>query len=138
MTDANRTLIRSAPYFLVADVDKASAYYERVLGFAAEYTAGSPAAFAIQSRDGLAVMLRLASPGVTLVPNEAQRGTWDAFFWTSDVRKLLAELRSRGATLAYDLVYQDAYDMDEFAVRDLDGYVLGFGQARSTPPQPEA
>ena len=138
MTDRDRILIRSAPYFLVADVDKASEYYERVLGFASEYKAGAPAVFAIQSRDGLAVMLRLASPGATLVPNELQRGTWDAFFWTSDVRSLLNELRSSGATLVYDLVYQDAYNMDEFAVRDLDGYILGFGQARSTPPRRDA
>jgi hypothetical protein len=54
------------------------------------------------------------------------------------VRTLLNELRSSGATLVYDLVYQDAYNMDEFAVRDLDGYILGFGQARSTPPRPGA
>lgn len=123
-------LTRGAPYFIVADVDKASAYYQRVLGFAAEYTAGSPAQFAINSRDGLPVMLRLASPGTLIVPNDAQGGTWDAFFWTTDVRALLEELRSKGAMLAYDLIYQDAYHMDEFAVRDLDGYVLGFGQTR--------
>lgn len=123
-------LTRGAPYFIVADVDRASEYYERVLGFTAEYKAGSPGQFAINSRDGLPVMFRLATPGTVIVPNAAQGGTWDAFFWTSDVRGLLKELRSSGATLAYDLTYQAAYHMDEFAIRDLDGYVLGFGEAR--------
>jgi catechol 2,3-dioxygenase-like lactoylglutathione lyase family enzyme len=124
-------LTRSAPYFIVADVDKASAYYDRVLGFRSEYLAGTPAQFAIHSRDGLPVMLRLAAPGAAIVPNAAQGGTWDAFFWTNDVRALRDELVAKGAPLAYDLVYQEAYRMDEFAVRDLDGYVLGFGQAKT-------
>jgi catechol 2,3-dioxygenase-like lactoylglutathione lyase family enzyme len=123
-------LTRGAPYFIVADVDKASAYYERVLGFRSEYSAGRPAQFAIHSRDGLPVMLRLASPGTTIVPNAAQGGTWDAFFWTGDVRALRDELAAKGATLAYDLVYQDAYQMEEFAIRDVDGYVLGFGESK--------
>jgi hypothetical protein len=48
----------------------------------------------------------------------------------SDVRALHNELRTSGATFAYDIVYQAAYEMDEFAIRDLNGYVLGFGQSR--------
>ena len=123
-------LLRHAPYLLVADVAKAAAYYRDVLGFASEYSAGAPPVFAIHSRDGLAVMLRLAPDAAKITPSEAQGGTWDAFFWVADVRALLAEFRARGAIIAYDLVYQAAYHMDEFAVRDLDGYVLGFGQAR--------
>jgi catechol 2,3-dioxygenase-like lactoylglutathione lyase family enzyme len=126
-------LTRGAPYFIVADVDKASAYYERVLGFRSEYSAGAPAQFAIHSRDGLPVMLRIAAPSTAIVPNAAQGGTWDAFFWTNDVRALRDELRRNGAALEYDLVYQEAYDMEEFAIRDLDGYVLGFGEAKSRP-----
>lgn len=104
-----------------------------MLGFRAEYRAGEPPVFAIHSRDGLAVMLRLAPAATKITPSEAQGGTWDAFFWVADVRALLEELRARGAMIAYDLVYQAAYQMDEFAVRDLDGYVLGFGQERAAP-----
>jgi len=32
--------------------------------------------------------------------------------------------------MVYDVEYREEYHMDEFAVRDLDGHVLGFGQGR--------
>jgi hypothetical protein len=38
-----------------------------------------------------------------------------------------AELSSRGATVVYGPIRQP-YGIDEFAVRDATGYVLGFGQ----------
>jgi hypothetical protein len=47
-TTMTRNLLRSAPYFPVADVGKAAAYYENVLGFQREYVAGEPPVFAIQ------------------------------------------------------------------------------------------
>ena len=40
-----------------------------------------------------------------------------------------AELRDNGADIVYGPIVQDAYHMEEFAVRDREGYVLGFGQA---------
>jgi catechol 2,3-dioxygenase-like lactoylglutathione lyase family enzyme len=124
-------LLRSAPYFPVADVDQAASYYERVLGFTREYSAGTPAQFAILTRDGLSVMLRLVSDAGAIVPNERQGGTWDVFFWVRDVRALHAELVAAGAEIVYGVTYQAAYRMDEFAVRDSAGYVLGFGQTAS-------
>jgi hypothetical protein len=75
-------------------------------------------------------MLRLVEQPDRIVPNERQGGTWDVFFWVTDVRALNHELKERGAEVAYDLVYQDAYQMDECAFRDPDGHVLGFGQER--------
>ena len=61
-------------------------------------------------------------------PTRNQGGTWDAFFWVRDVRALHDELKGRGAVIVYGPIVQKAYDMEEFAVRDRDGYVLGFGQ----------
>jgi uncharacterized glyoxalase superfamily protein PhnB len=119
-------LLRGAPYFPVPDVEQAVAHYERVFGFAREYVAGTPPEFAMVSRDGFCIMLRRA-PG-EISPNERQGGTWDAFFWVRDVRALHDELKSRGADVVYGPVVQQAYNMEEFAVRDRDGYVLGFGQ----------
>ena len=121
-------LLRSAPYFPVADVAKLAAYYERTLGFHVDYTAGSPPTFAILSRDGLPLMLRLVSDASRLLPNEKQGGTWDVFYWVDDAEALCAELRGRGADVVYGPVVQPDYDMKEFAVRDPEGYVLGFGQ----------
>ena len=42
-------LMRSAPYFPVADVSATSKFYEEILGFQVEYIGGSPAEFAISS-----------------------------------------------------------------------------------------
>ncbi|MGH9748560.1 MAG: VOC family protein [Candidatus Polarisedimenticolia bacterium] len=121
-------LLRSAPYFPVKDLEAALAHYERVLGFRREYAGGVPPQFAIISRDGLAIMLRVVDASAPVSPNEGQGGTWDAFFWVRDVRELHAELRANGADIVYGPVIQKAYGMEEFAVRDPAGYVLGFGQ----------
>ena len=122
-------LLRSAPYFPVADVELSAAHYERVLGFRREYVAGVPPQFAIMSRDGLAIMLRLVPAPERIVPNEKQGGTWDAFFWVRDARALHDELVRSGADIVYGPLVQESYHMEEFAVRDREGYVLGFGQA---------
>lgn len=122
------TLTRSTPYFPVPDVDDAATHYEKVLGFHREYSAGTPPIFAILSRDGFGVMLRIVSDATRIVPNERQGGTWDAFFWTTDVLALHAELLARGADIVYGPIFQRDYAMMEFAVRDSNGYVLGFGQ----------
>ena len=123
-------LLRSAPYFPVPNVDESASYYTRVLGFHTEYVAGSPATFAILSRDGLSIMVRLVSDAASISPNERQGGTWDVFFWVRDVRALHAELVAKGAVVVYGPMFQKAYGMEEFAVRDSDGYVLGFGETR--------
>lgn len=125
------TLLRCAPYFPVADLERAAAYYEDELGFSSEYSGGDPPHFAIHARDGLTIMLKLVSDPKKIIPNEAQGGTWDVFFWVDDVHVLHEELESRGATMVYDVEYREEYHMDEFAVRDLDGHVLGFGQGRA-------
>lgn len=127
--ESRSTLLRSAPYFPVRDVLTAGTFYEQILGFRCEYNGGTPPRFAIYSRDGLAIMLRAVSAPEHIRPNEAQGGTWDAFFWVSDVRALHAELSTKGAPIVYGPIVQHEYQMEEFATRDLDGYVLGFGQA---------
>jgi catechol 2,3-dioxygenase-like lactoylglutathione lyase family enzyme len=124
-------LLRSAPYFPVADVERSAAHYERVLGFRRDYAAGSPPEFAIVSRDGLSIMLRLVRAADRISPNERQGGTWDAFFWVRDAKALHDELRAAGADVVYGPIVQEAYQMEEFAVRDGEGYVLGFGQPLS-------
>ena len=121
-------LLRSEPYFPVSNVEQSVSFYEEILGFHREYSAGTPVQFAICSRDGLAIMLRRVLESDLIVPNEKQGGTWDAFFWVSDVQALHAELRAKGTDIVYGPLIQEAYQMKEFAVRDCDGHVLGFGQ----------
>ena len=121
-------LLRGAPYFPVADLEQAAAHYEGVLGFHRDYTGGTPPQFVIVSRDGQAIMLRHVAEAARIVPNEKQGGTWDVFFWVRDARALHAELVANGADVVYGPILQEAYHMEEFAVRDREGYVLGFGQ----------
>ena len=118
-------LLRGAPYFPVADVEKTSAYYDRVLGFATAYRAGEPPMFAICRRDGLDLMLRGVDAPDRIRPMEG--GTWDAFFWVDDAAALHAEFAARGASVVYGPVREE-YGVLEFAIRDLDGHGLGFGQ----------
>lgn len=121
-------LTRSTPYFPVTDVAASAAHYEKVLGFKTEYLAGDPPQFAIVSRDGLGIMLKHVDDGSKIVPNEPQGGTWDVFFWVDDVQALYDELVAAGADIVYGPIVQRSYSMKEFAARDRDGYVLGFGQ----------
>jgi catechol 2,3-dioxygenase-like lactoylglutathione lyase family enzyme len=121
-------LLRSAPYFPVPDFRRAAEHYERVLGFRGDYAAGDPPQFAIVSRDGLSIMLRRVADASRIVPNEGQGGTWDVFFWVADVQALHDELLANGADIVYGPIVQHGYRMKELAVRDSDGYVLGFGQ----------
>jgi catechol 2,3-dioxygenase-like lactoylglutathione lyase family enzyme len=137
-TPPSTQLLRSAPYFPVADLEHSAAHYERVLGFHREYTGGVPPQFAILSRDGLPIMLRLVPATERITPNEQQGGTWDAFFWVRDARALHAELQANGAEIVYGPIVQEAYQMEEFAVRDREGYVLGFGQALPRPASHES
>src|SRR5206468_7340358 len=121
-------LLRHAAYFPVSDVERSMAFYIETLGFRCEYSAGSPLQFAICSRDDLAVMLRRIADTDLIVPIEKQGGSWDAFFWVDDAEALHAELTSKQADIVYGPLVQDSYQMLEFAVRDCDGHVLGFGE----------
>jgi len=121
-------LVRAAPYLLVPDVAATAAHYQDILGFEREYLAGDPPEFAIYARDGLPIMFRRAPDRGRITPVERQGGTWDVFYWVDDAEALCAELRGRGADVVYGPVVQPDYDMKEFAVRDPEGYVLGFGQ----------
>ena len=121
------TILRSAPYFPVPNVAASGAYYQSVLGFQCEYSAGDPPEFALYSRSGSGVMLRRVPELHLISPNEKQGGTWDVFFWVDNVEGLYEELTHAGATAVYPPTVQP-YGMKEFAVRDPNGYVLGFGQ----------
>lgn len=126
-------ILRGATYLLVPDVAVAGSYYREILGFQCEYAAGEPPEFAIYSRDGLPLMLRRASEPGLICPNERQGGTWDVFFWVEGLDPLFAELTRLGAVVAYPPMVQP-YGMREFAVRDPNGYVLGFGEVERAHP----
>lgn len=117
-----------APYFLVADVVRAAEHYRDKLGFRiVGYFFEDPPVFAMVGRDDQIVMLSLMTAG----RGGSNRGYkdigLDAYLWIDDVDALYAEFRQSGADIVAPPVVR-IYGMKEFEVRDLDGYVLCFGQ----------
>lgn len=120
-------LTSSAPVLLVRDVVAAANHYRDALGFTYERFWGEPPDFVILRRDGLHVMLSLAPPTASIIPNWKVNGIWNVYFWVDDVDALFEEIQKRGAKIDYGLE-DKPYRVREFGVQDLDGYDIGFGQ----------
>ena len=121
-------IIKSSPYFPVADAAMSVKFYEDVLGFVCDYSGGDPMQFAICSRDEFSVMLRQVASVESILPVERQGGSWDAFFWVSGLHALFKEFQKKNVEVVYPPMIQEIYQMEEFAIRDPDGHVLGFGE----------
>jgi len=117
-----------APYFLVPDVVLAAEYYRDKLGFAIRgYFFENPPVFAMVARNDLTIMLALMEGGRG-GPNRAYKDIGlDAYVWAGDVDALYAEFQQSGANLVAPPVLR-TYGMKEFEVRDIDGYIICFGQ----------
>lgn len=121
-------LIASAAVLLVKDVVASANHYRDALGFGYERFYGEPPSFVILERDDMYVMLKGVTDVNRVVPHwTIEEHLWNVYFWVSDVDALHADLVRRGAKLDYGLCDQE-YGCREFAIRDLDGYVIGFGQ----------
>lgn len=118
-------IIRSAPFLTVRDIHRALDYYCDVLGFSRPQIWGDPPNFAMPNRDDFIVMLYQADAENPLHPKQGDN--WDVYFWVTDADALFAEFQSKGATIEYEPCVQP-YENKEFAVRDVDGHVLAFGQ----------
>ncbi len=124
-----------APYFFVRDVVKAAEYYRDALGFSYAQFWGVPPVFCMPRRDGVTIMLSQTQDTSIIRPNAKARGdeSWDAYVWVKDADALYAEVAPRGAIIAYEPVLQDEYGNREFAVRDLDEYLIAFGSDAKRP-----
>ena len=133
--DDDRDLFAIAPFLLVKDLSRSITFYTEVLGFSVSEPWGDPPYFAMAERDGLTIMLHQVQPPLRVRPNGGTRGgsaattdTWDLYLWCRDADALFADFTARGAEVVYEPVIQPDYTMKEFAIRDVDGYVLAFGQ----------
>ena len=117
-----------AAFFLVADVVRAAEYYRDKLGFTiVGYFFEEPPVFAMVGRNDQILMLSLMGAGRGGSNRNYKDDALDAYLWTDDVDGLHTEFQRSGA----DIVAPPAlriYGMKELEVRDLDGYVLCFGQ----------
>ena len=124
----------AAPFFIVANVPKALAFYRDKLGF--EITFQGPEEddifFGIVQRGRAMIMMK--DVGVEPVPNytrDIKQGIarWDAYLYVPDPDALAAEFASRDVEF-----FQPLADTGEglrgFEIQDADGYVLFFGRPR--------
>lgn len=123
---AGRQMLAIAPRFFVAKIETAAAYYRDVLRFTIDRFRGDPPGFCMPHRDGLVVMLDQVDDKTRIRPNGADGCSWDAYVWVRDTDALFAEFKANGVTIVHDPVDRPYYGNREFAVRDVDGYILGF------------
>lgn len=121
-----------AAFFLVDDVVAAAEYYRDKLGFSiVGYFFEEPPVFAMVGRDDQILMLRLMTASGRGGSNRNYlEDALDAYLWTDDVDALHDEFRHNGADVVTPPQLR-IYGMKELEVRDLDGYVLCFGQDMS-------
>jgi len=126
-----------APYFLVADVVRAAEHYRDKLGFSIlGYFFEDPPVFGMVGRDGLTILLSRVDTSRGGSNRDHKNVGIDAYLWIDDADALFDELRQAGANVLGSPVLR-TYGMKEFEVRDLDGYVLCFGQnAPATATKP--
>jgi predicted enzyme related to lactoylglutathione lyase len=116
-----------SPVFLVADIDRAVAYYRDALGFRCE-AVGDPANFATAERDQAIILLSLCDEAARIVPNwRIVDKLWDAYIRVNDVDAIYAEVQERGAGIDYS-IYNAPHGFREFGVQDPDGHDIAFGQ----------
>lgn len=121
-------IVGSAPILLVRDVVASAEYYRDKVGFTYERFWGEPPAFCILQRDAYHLMLRQVADPKVVVPHwKVVENMWNVYFWVNDADALFEELKSRGATIDYELCDQP-YGCREFGIQDLDGYDIAFGQ----------
>ena len=117
-----------AAFFLVADVVQSAEYYRDKLGFRiVGYFFEEPPVFAMVGRDDQVIMLSLMGAGRGGSNRNYKGDALDAYLWTDDVEGLHAEFQRDGADIVAPPVLR-IYGMKELEVRDLDGYVLCFGE----------
>jgi predicted enzyme related to lactoylglutathione lyase len=121
------TLTGVSPILLVADLDRAVAYYRDRLGFTCEVY-GEPPNFATASRDAATMLLALADDPGRLVPHwKIVDKMWNAYIRVDDVESIYEEVQERGAGIDYT-IYDAPYGFREFGVQDPDGHDIAFGQ----------
>jgi catechol 2,3-dioxygenase-like lactoylglutathione lyase family enzyme len=129
---SHAVFLEAAPFLLVDDVVKAAEYYRDKLGFELGRYFGTPPGFVIVRRNTARIMLRQTSSRPALNSNVTKLAeALDLYVWVSDVSALADELRNRGANIAREPELEDG--RQEMFVKDLDGYLICFGEVENWP-----
>jgi len=107
--------VQGAPVLHVADVEATAAFYRDVLGFTWDF---NDDAYAVVWRDNSAIHF---------VRGEGSPKGVHLFQWVKDVDAYFKEVVDRGAQVSAEPADQP-YGIREFAVRDINGIGIVFGQ----------
>jgi uncharacterized glyoxalase superfamily protein PhnB len=113
------------PVLYVTDMEQSICFYSDVLGF---HCASRLAGWACLERDRAEIMLSLPNEHL---PFEKPLFTGSFYFHVEEVDALWERLRDK-VTVVYPIEHLD-YGMREFAIRDVNGYILQFGQEIASP-----
>jgi len=114
-----------APQFLVADLDRAIAYYRDVLGFAFGEPWGG--FYAIGRRDGFELHLKEAAKNPAEREHRRQNEHLDAYAGVAGIDAFYAHCVARGARILKPLA-ATPWGTKDFYLEDPEGYILGFGE----------
>jgi uncharacterized glyoxalase superfamily protein PhnB len=113
------------PVLYVTEMEQSIRFYCDVLGF---HCANRLDGWASLQRDSAEIMLSLPNEHL---PFEKPLFTGSFYFQVEDVDALWEDLRAK-ASIVYPLEDFD-YGMREFAIHDVNGYILQFGQEIASP-----
>ena len=121
-----------SPFFIVAELEPAVAFYSSGLGFEVRHKSPDDEPFfAIVGRDETQIYLKAIAPDIDPQPNPTRHrwARWDAFIYVEDPDSLASEYAGRNVAF-----HEDLGDTDDglrgFEIKDHDGYVIFFGRPR--------
>jgi len=121
-------VVGATPIFHVPDGQKAADYYKEVLGFTLAWGMDDPLTFCKMERGNLSIFLFQTPDAASNTYRTALSAKFaDLYVFVSDVDAIYTELKERGADCLAEPKDYD-YGMRDFNVRDLNGYILTFGQ----------
>jgi catechol 2,3-dioxygenase-like lactoylglutathione lyase family enzyme len=115
------------PEMPVRDVRSAVEFYRDVLGFSVDYMYGDSPVYAIVKRDNVRLAL--------LEARNSDPGDGRCYIFVREIDAYYQAVK-RGDPDIIDALANRPYGMKDFALRDLDGNRLAFGQAIAAAAQP--
>ena len=123
-------IIAGSPVLFVPDIDKAANFYSELLGFLNNGIWGSDPRFCMAMRDAMMITLQECR-GMHTVPNSQATGmpnAWDISLMVNDLDALCQEYQEKGVGVLYSPRIFEEHNFREFAIKDINGYVLSFGE----------
>ena len=128
MNSGSQQMRAATPIFHVPDAGRAAAYYRDVFGFEYRWGYGEPVSFACAERDGVELFFAQCDEDGAVQKRAARPETSaDLYVYVQDTDAVYTELARRGAE-CLTAPENRAYGMRDFNARDLNGYILTFGQ----------